>query len=242
VVVLTKALSDWMKGSGLLGRATELATIPCCVDFDRFHFDASERTRLRKELGVEDRLVLVYSGSLGGLYREEDLARFAAIVKRRTTRPFAFLILTRSPSDKLVGLLRAAGVTDDEIVVRSVPPQQMASYLSAGDAATAFGKTCFARMGCSPTKVAEYLACGLPTVLNDFGDQADLATERDATVMVESFDEAALVTAADRLLAMASVPVEERVRIGRRIAEARFGLENIGIARYEALYRSLASS
>jgi glycosyltransferase involved in cell wall biosynthesis len=242
VVVLTKALTDWMRNSGLLGPRTQLATIPTCVDFGRFHFDPAARVRLREELGLGDRLVLVYAGSLGGLYREEDLARFAAVVKRRAGQPFAFLVLTRSNADSLLGFLRAAGVTEGEVVVRSVAPREMASYLSAGDAATAFGKTCFARMGCSPTKVAEYLACGLPTVLNDFGDQADLATERDATVMVESFDDAALAAAADRLLALARAPVEERVRIGRRIAEARFGLENIGIARYEALYRALAAS
>ena len=241
IVVLTHALRRWVLGSGLLGPDTQIETIPCCVDFDRFHFDAAGRARLRAELGIEDRLVLVYSGSLGGLYREADLARFAAIMKRRTQTPFAFLILTRSPSDDLIRMLRAGGVTDDEIRVRTVAPPDMAAFLSAGDAGTAFGKTCFARMGCSPTKLAEYFACGLPAVLNDFGDQAELATERDTCVMVDSFDDAALIAAADRLIAMAQAPLEERVRIGRRVAEARFDVEKIGVTRYEQLYRSLAA-
>jgi glycosyltransferase involved in cell wall biosynthesis len=241
IVVLTHALRRWVQGSGLLGANAQIETIPCCVDFDRFRFDAADRARVRAELGVEDRLVLVYSGSLGGLYREADLARFVAIMKRRANRPFAFLILTRSPADGLVAMLRAGGLTDDEIRIRTAAPKDVAAYLSAGDAGTAFGTTCFARMGCSPTKLAEYLACGLPAVFNDFGDQAELASERDACVMVDSFDDDALASAADRLLAMASAPLEERVRIGRRVAEARFDLEKVGVARYEALYRSLAS-
>jgi hypothetical protein len=78
-------------------------------------------------------------------------------------------------------------------------------------------------------------------VFNDFGDQAALAAERDACVMVDSFDDEALVRAADELIAMANAPLDERVRIGRRVAETHFDLEKVGVARYEALYRSLAA-
>lgn len=241
VVVLTEALRRWVQGSGLLGSRTQIETIPCCVDFERFRFDAAGRARVRAELGIEGRLVIAYAGSLGGLYREADLARFIAVAKRRTDRPFTFLLLTRSDSDGLVESLKAGGLSTDEIRVRAVAPSEMPAYLSAADAGTAFGTTCFARMGCSPTKLAEYLACGLPAVFNDFGDQATLAPERDACVMVGSFDDAALVDAADRLLAMATVPIDQRVGIGRRVAEERFDLEKIGVARYEALYRSLAA-
>lgn len=241
IVVLTHALRRWVEASGLLGPRSRIETIPCCVDFGRFRFDASERSRVRRKLGIDDRFVLVYSGSLGGLYREADLARFVAIAKQRAQGPFAFLMLTRSPGDDLVAKLRAGGLTDDEIRIVSVSPNDMAAYLSAGDAGTAFGKTCFARMGCSPTKLAEYLACGLPAVFNDFGDQAELAGERDACVLVDSFGDDELSAAADRLLAMGRAPLEERVRIGRRVAEARFDVEKVGVARYETLYRALAA-
>jgi hypothetical protein len=60
--------------------------------------------------------------------------------------------------------------------------------------------------------------------------------------MVDSFEAHALNEAADRLLAIASVPTDARVRVGRAVAEARFGLERVGVARYEALYRALAES
>jgi glycosyltransferase involved in cell wall biosynthesis len=241
IVVLTHALRRWVQDSGLLGRSAQLETIPCCVNFERFRFDAGERARIRAELGFEDRLVAVYSGSLGGLYREADLARFIGIMKRRAARGFGFLLLTRSAPEALIAKLHAEGLTDDEIRVRTIAPKDMAAYLSAGDAGTAFGTTCFARMGCSPTKLAEYFACGLPAVFNDFGDQAALAAERDACVMVDSFDDEALVRAADELLAMANAPLDERVRIGRRVAETHFDLEKVGVARYDALYRSLAA-
>lgn len=241
VVVLTNALREWVERSDLLGARTRIETIPCCVDLDRFRHDGDARDRLRRELGVEGRLVLVYSGSLGKLYREDDLARFVAAFKHRAARPFAFLVLTRSPADNLVARLKLEGLSDDEVVVRAVPPREVAGYLSAGDAGTAFGETCFARLGCSPTKLAEYFACGLPAVVNAFGDQASVAAEREVCVMVESFADDALTVAADRLLALASAPLAERVRLGRAVAERRFGLQSVGIPKYEGLYRAITS-
>jgi glycosyltransferase involved in cell wall biosynthesis len=241
VVVLTHALRRWLLESGLLGKHTRLDTIPTCVDLTRFHFDAEKREQLRQELGWSERLVLVYSGSLGGMYCDVEIARLAAILKRRAGRPFGLLCLTRSTTVDLVKELHAGGVTDDEIAIRSVKPVDMAAHLSAGDAGVAFGKQCFARLGCSPTKLAEYFACGLPAIVNDFGDQVEVAKERDVCVLTESFDDAAMTAAADRLLALANAPLMARTKIGHRVAEARFGVETVGITRYEAMYRDLAS-
>jgi glycosyltransferase involved in cell wall biosynthesis len=242
VVVLTNALREWVQASGWLGPHTRLETIPTCVDLERFRYSDEARVRRRQELGLEGRIVLVYSGSLGALYREDDLARFAAVFKMRAGRPSAFLVLTQSPSARLVDRLKVEGLAEDEIVVRSVAPQRMAEYLAAGDAAVAFGKTCFARLGCSPTKLAEYFACGLPALVNDFGDQASVAMEHEVCLMADSFSDSDLRVAADRLVALAAAPVEHRVKTGRAVAERRFGLATVGIPRYAELYRAVASA
>jgi glycosyltransferase involved in cell wall biosynthesis len=243
VVVLTEALRRWLTEQAWLGPKTTIETIPTCVDLDRFRFDADARNTLRAELGVEDRTVIVYSGSLSALYRVPDMARFVGVVKRRASRKVAFLVLTPSPADELVKLAAEHGLDEDEIVVRRAKAAEMPGYLSAADLGLAFGTTCFARMGCSPTKLAEYLACGVPVVGNsDFGDQGALAGETSCCVLVPSFDDDVLVAAADRILSIAHLPLSERVARGRRVADARFGLEAIGIERYERLYRTLTRS
>ena len=239
VVVLTEALRRWVSENDLLGPRTTLATIPTCVDMDNFVFDPVARRERRAELGLEGRTVVVYAGSLGELYRMEDMVRFMRTLKARSTTPVAFLVLTPSPPDKLVALMREHGL-DDSLVVRKAPPRQMASYLSAGDLGLAFGKACFARLGCSPTKLAEYLACGLPVVTNsDFGDQGTLADQPETCIVIEGFEPAVLDDAATRALALAAAPLERRVALGRALAGARFGLETVGVARYEALYRDM---
>jgi hypothetical protein len=63
----------------------------------------------------------------------------------------------------------------------------------------------------SPTKVAEYLACGNVAVLNgDIGDQADLASERDACVVLDNFSSPQIDLAAQRAVDLALRPLDVR--------------------------------
>ncbi|MBX3228130.1 MAG: glycosyltransferase [Labilithrix sp.] len=241
VVFLTDALRRWIGARGWLGARTEVETIPCCVDLDAFRFDRAARDHVRQSLGWEDDLVLVYAGSLGSWYREDEIARFAGVVRRRAAgRRVRFLLLSKSAPEALVGLLRAAGLDESSIAVRGVQPDKMPQHLSAADIGISFIKSCFSKKGSSPTKVAEYLACGLPVVLNgDIGDQADLAAEAAACIVLDSYDDEALAAGADRAVALATAPLADRVTAGRDVADRRFGLERVGVARYERLYRAL---
>lgn len=241
VVVLTDALRRMATDKGWFGRA-QVEVIPCCVDTEAFRFDADERSRMRRELGLGDRCVLVYAGSLGSWYREADIARVAGIAKKRAGKPISFLLLTPSKPDALVALLRENGLLENEIVVRSVRPNEMPSHVMAADVGVSFIMSCFSKIASSPTKVAEYLACGLPVILNgDIGDQADLAVETQACVVVQRFSDDVLVPAVDKVLSLSAEPIEARVRAAREVATRRFGLEEVGVARYEHLYESVVS-
>jgi glycosyltransferase involved in cell wall biosynthesis len=243
VVVLTEALKRWVLERDWLGPRTHIEAVPCCVDLQRFKFDESARARLRKELGIDDAFVVVYAGSLGTWYCEQEVARFAGMLRREAKQRVAFLLLTPSPTEVLTGHLRREGFNEDDIVARRVPPRDMAAFLSAGDVAVSFITSCFSKKGSSPTKVAEYLACGLPVVLNgDIGDQSDLSEETEACVVLKSFSDDELRRAVPRLLELGTRDKAERVRDGRKVAEARFGIESIGVGRYERLYRAMVGS
>lgn len=243
VVVLTKALEHWVRDQGWFGAHTAVEAIPCCVDLEKFRFDEAARVRVRSDLGLDGKLVALYAGSLGSFYREPDMARFARIFKEMAKRPVAFLVLTPSKPDELVRLLSEAGLTRDEIVVRKVAPPDMPAHLSAADFGISFITSTFSKKGSSPTKVAEYLACGLPVVLNgDIGDQSELAGERDACVVFDSFSDEALARAAREIIPLAEKPPAERAPLARRVADERFGLERVGVARYERLYRAMLSA
>jgi len=240
VVVLTEALRRWIAERGWFGAHTHVEAIPCCVDLEAFRFDPEARARIRGELGWEGSLVVVYAGSLGSWYREDEMARFAGIVRARASMPVRFLLLTHSRPDELVAMLRREGFDDGSVRAIRARPHEMPRYLSAGDLGLSFIKSCFSKKGSSPTKVAEYLACGLPVVLNgDIGDQAELATDTEACVVLGSYERGELTDAAERACAMMRVPVAERVENTRRVADGRFSLERVGVERYERLYRAV---
>ena len=241
LVVLTEALRHWLGEHGLVGGNTAVEVIPCCVDTDRFRPDAAARARVRRELGLDGRLAVTYSGTLGSWYLEREMVSFVAALKRQR-RGVKFVVLTRAPTERLRELAAAAGLADDELAIQAATPDAMPSLLSAGDLGLSFIAPCFSKMGSSPTKVAEYLAAGMPTVVNlGVGDQAELTAERDACVTLGAFDEPTLAAAAERALAIVERPWETRSAATHAVAAARFGLSQIGVPRYFRLYRNMSA-
>lgn len=240
VVTLTERLRRWLiESAGLLPESTPVEVIPCCVDTQRFRADMTARRRIRTAIGAGDRFVVAYSGSLGSWYREPDMARLFAAIRRR--RPSMLLVLTRSSPKALIAHLAGLGIGPEDIRVQAVNPADMPGYLSAADAGLSLIDSCFSKMASSPTKIAEYLSVGLPVAMNtDIGDGADLANATDAVVDVGTLTSDDCERAAVELLGLASTP--EVASRAHRLAEERFAVETVGVVRYARLYSRLAST
>ncbi len=129
-VVLTEKARDILFAAGTesdpAGRPFEV--IPCCVDLKRFErAGAASRERVRRELGLEGRRVLVYVGALGSWHLTEGMADFLAVVHQRDARTFS-LILTQSRPEIIGRLLRERGVADRDVLIRRVSPVEVPEY------------------------------------------------------------------------------------------------------------------
>jgi glycosyltransferase involved in cell wall biosynthesis len=239
VVTLTDAIWEIIKDwDGLRERALAHETIPCCADLARFRFDEAERARVRRELKLEGSFVVVYSGSLGGWYLNEEMADFFAALAAE--RPDAHALwLTPSSHDEVRALMRARGLCEDTFTVRAARPAEVASYLSAADAGLAFIKPCFSKLASSPTKTAEYLACGLPVVLNaGVGDSDALVTRERVGALVENFSGEEYRRAARTIDAMLRDRDATRAH-ARAVAERLFDVHRTGLERYARLYEKV---
>ncbi|HVG28815.1 MAG TPA: glycosyltransferase [Pyrinomonadaceae bacterium] len=239
VVTLTDAIWEIIKDwEGLRGRAVAHETIPCCADLARFHFDPAPRARVRGELGLAGSFVVVYSGSLGGWYLNEEMADFFAALAAE--RPDAHALwLTPSGHDQVRSLMSARGMGGDKFTVRAARPAEVASYLSAADAGLAFIKPCFSKLASSPTKTAEYLACGLPVVLNaGVGDSDALVTRERVGALVENFSADEYRRAARTIDSMLRDREAAREHT-RAVAERLFDVHRTGLARYARLYEKV---
>jgi glycosyltransferase involved in cell wall biosynthesis len=238
-VTLTESIWPIIKEwDGLRGREVAHEVIPCCADLERFRFSAESRAARRKELGLEDAFVLVYSGSIGGWYLTEEMADFfAALLQVRDDAHF--LWLTPGGHDRVHALMRERGVSAERYTVRASAPRDVASYLSTADAGVAFIKRCFSKLASSPTKTAEYLACGLPVVINaGVGDSDLLITEERVGALVSDFNEGAYRRAGTEVFGMLS-DVESVRAHTRRVAERLFDVRGVGLERYARLYATV---
>ena len=220
------------------GRPIEV--IPCCVDFKRFRAaDETPREELRRELKVEGRRVVVYVGSFGGWYMAEETARFMALAYKQDPRTFA-LVLTQTPPEPIAARLSELGVPEDSFHVGRVAPADVPKYLKASDIAVSFIRACYSKLSSSPTKIAEYLAAGLPVVCNAGIGDVDEVIEGDRVgVVLREFDDESFARALEEVEALrAEGDLSGRARAS---AEQRFDIERVGGAKYRRVYARLAA-
>lgn len=241
VVTLTQKIwpiiSEW---EGLRGRTPHHEVIPCCVDLDRFRFSAEERARRRSEIGLADQFTIVYSGSLDGWYLTDRMADFFASFVQLNSKSH-LLWLTTGSHERVRELMKSRAIGPEHYSVFAVAAAEVPSYLAAADAGLAFIKKCVSKIASSPTKNGEYLACGLPLIINaGIGDSDALINDWRAGVLVREFSEAQFVTAGASIEAIAAAP-NARDK-ARRVAEQLFDLEAVGAERYASLYERVLNS
>jgi len=239
VVTLTERIWPIIKEwDGMRGRVVPHEVIPCCADLQKFSFSSVARNERRRMLGVEDRFVVVYSGSIDGWYLTEEMADFFATLLREKSDAF-LLWLTQSKHERIQALMKSRGIEDQDFKIVSSSPQDVPAYLAAGDAGLAFIKPCFSKLASSPTKYAEYLGCGLPLIINaGVGDSDVLVTEHDAGVLIKNFTEDDYLKAINQLTPLLVRPEDTRRQM-RRISEQLFDLQSVGVSAYARLYQQV---
>lgn len=203
IIVLTEAarriLVGW-KG----GKTKLIAVIPCAyLHQPQNEPDCERRARARDELGVRhDESVLVYLGSLGSVYMLQEMLTFYAQFRAHFGRT-RFFFLGSTDRELVLGTAAHIGLelSEDELIFLRCAPNEVHLWLNAGDAAVCFITPNFSSLGVSPTKLAEYLAIGLPTVVNSqVGDVASIIADVPGSgVVIDDFEPGTLNKAMEQL-------------------------------------------
>jgi glycosyltransferase involved in cell wall biosynthesis len=240
IVTLTEAIWPILKSWESLRDRTNVIheVIPCCANLELFKFSQGDRNRRRAELGLADRFVIVYSGSIDGWYLTEEMANFFAVAHKRRSNVHA-LWLTPGNQERIKNLMRERKVSAADYTVIAVRPKDMPSYLSASDAGLAFIKPCFSKLASSPTKYAEYLACGLPLVVNaGIGDVDSLVTAEKVGALVNECNSEQYEKAAG-VIEEFVLNREDTRRRTRLVSERCFDVRTVGVERYSRLYERI---
>jgi glycosyltransferase involved in cell wall biosynthesis len=209
------------------GRAPKITVLPCCVETERFapallHLDLSSREKMR----------LVYLGSLSGWYMVGEMLDFFKELRVRAPEA-ELLFLTDDKNGKLADLVRARGV--EGVTIMKVPYKDVPARLCDATAGLLF-KYPNERLDSFPIKVGEYLAAGLPLVINTgMGDVEELVREYRVGVVVGSCHKAGYSEAVVELEKL----LTERNGLRERcvdVASRQLSLSR-GIAEYENIYK-----
>jgi glycosyltransferase involved in cell wall biosynthesis len=233
VVVLTEPARRILESGAYraaLSPRARVTVIPCCVDLDKF----APRRAWPADRARADRRTLVYAGSVGTWYMLREMLDFHRAARARDPE-LRFLILSRDRHDLIATAIAAAGAED--VSVAACTPDEVPGHLERAWAGIAFIRPLFSKQGSSPTKVGEYLAAGLPVVVNaGVGDVDGLVTAAGVGVVVQGFEGDEYLNAWDALVAMAGDP-GLRARC-RETARGRLALAD-GVARYREVYGAL---
>jgi glycosyltransferase involved in cell wall biosynthesis len=239
LVVLTKVIWMDLLASDAVQRhrAPDIQVIPCCVAVERFAVDERLRQVERHRRGWAGRRVLAYVGKLGTWYLVEEMARFFSVLRQEDSR-FFFQVLTQSEPSSMRRALHDVGVPSEDCNIGRVEPEEVPGVLCAADAGISFIRTCYSKRSSSPTKVAEYLAAGLPVVsTRGIGDCDEILKRPNLGVVIEQLDDAEYRRAAQVLLRLLD-DLETPARC-REFAEQELSLTGVGGPRYSSVYRRL---
>jgi glycosyltransferase involved in cell wall biosynthesis len=226
VVSLTRAaVREIAHFDYLKGRMPPVTVIPTCADLTRF-----------KPLPVRppnSRFVLGYVGSAGTWYLFDEVAACFAQLLR--LRPEArLLIINRGQHAYIRERLAAMDIAPEAVELATASHAEVPHQMARMDAGIFFYRPSFSRAACAPTKLAEFLGCGIPCLGNaGVGDMAEVLAAEKVGVALSAFDKHSMADAVQQILHIATDPATR----GRCVSAAQrhFSLDK-GVASYTSIY------
>ena len=233
ITVLTNAYHAHLRSDAALRIRGPISVIPTCVDLDAFSPDGPVDEDAKAV--ASGRPILVYLGSLGGFYRDRELAKFYLAYRRCVGSSALFMVVSRQDPSRIRDELAAAGCAH-ELYHRSASRAEVPALLRASTAMVALDDRGIAGLGAAPTKLGEALGVGLPVAITRSGDVARVLETCPAGVLVDSLHDESLAAAARALHQLSSDA--RTAGHARRTAVEWFSLD-AGVRAYDALYERM---
>lgn len=215
----------------------DIHVIPCCADLDKFRFSPVKDSELLNKMNFGGKFVFAYLGSLGTWYMLDEMADFFKAAKRLIPNAH-FLILTQTGKEQIYRVIEKKGLKREDLSATEQPPEMIPRFLSLVDAGIFFIKPSFSKQASSPTKLAEFLACGIPIIINSgVGDTEELVRKEGVGTVIKDFSDQAYRMAIEELKEL-MLREEHLKRRCRDAAEKHYSLK-YGVRQYLDIYEDL---
>ena len=207
---------------------------PACVDLVKFPVSQKDPF-LSKALDLENKIVCVYAGKIGGIYFKEEIFNFIKLCYDRWNDNFRFLMLTNARKEDIHTEILRVDLPENIVVSKFVYHDEIPHYLSLGDFAINPVKPVPTKKYCTSIKDGEYWAMGLPVVISPrISDDSEIIEKENVGIIVDFSDNVALVRAIERLEELMGDKIELKAKI-RQIA-VRYRSFEIAKKIYKEIY------
>jgi len=218
VMASTKYVVDLLtnlKAKGQVVRA------PISVDEKDFFFKSKGREKIREIYGLKNQHVVLYLGKFGYLYYNEEIAKLCKTLFDNIDNSF-FLIVTSNDQETIRRMFQRNGLPEGSFFVTgNLSYEEVKDYISAADIGLSAVSPTPSQKFRSPTKVAEYLLCGLPYITCEGVSEDDIfAIKHNVGAVVKSFDKNHII---ESIFQIQNLLNEEKVSIRERC-------RNVGIS------------
>lgn len=164
--------------------------LPNGINTDLFQIDKKMRNKKRKELNIENNVVIGYTGSFA--YYEGIpvlLEAFKNLVKKYKYLKLAIMGKAYFDGDENIAeIVKMNDLEEKVIFIPAQPYEKVPDYLSAFDMLCCSKLDCEINRVANPIKVVEYLSMSLPTVCSAVGGINDTITDNNDGFLVKPGD------------------------------------------------------
>jgi glycosyltransferase involved in cell wall biosynthesis len=142
------------------GEKIKIEVIPCCINKDKFYFNSIKRREKRKELDIENRFTVLYSGSLNMWQLPEEIIKI--FLEFRSYIKDSILVIFTRDTGIAEKLLKKYDLNNDSYIVGSKSFDEISSYLPVGDIGLLIREENEVNRIAFPIKYTEYVRSGVP--------------------------------------------------------------------------------
>jgi len=195
VVVVTSAFEDYLVGHWHVPRE-KISVVENGVETQLF--SPLEGRDLKRSLGIEDKFVVSYIGTMGMAHRLETILEAAASLQHTNPDIIFLLIGEGAEKARIVALAKERDLGNIQFLDQQ-PRDKIPGYIAASDACLVLLKKTDIFKTVIPTKMLEFMSCARPVILGVEGQAQNILREARAGIAIEPESASELVTAISRL-------------------------------------------
>lgn len=203
----------------------KFSVIPTCTNLELFKHHNQNKSGL----------TVGYVGSVGVWYEFDAVIKaFQAIFL--TNPSVNFLIVNRGDHKYIKERFIASNIPVDHYTITSSTYENMPYLINKMNMAIFFIKPLFSKKASAPTRLGEFLGCGIPCLSNEgIGDMTRLLEENKVGVAIKDFSSESIKVGVNRLILLAEdKEIQDRAR---NTSKKYFSLES-GVEAYNSIYQS----